>query len=459
MNVRTHDTTATDVVASPHDDLVPRDPDARRTWCTALGTAAVVYGTPAALQYAQFSEQILAPGAPGRLAEFVHERTPAGPEFRGFRAPNVDTLYSNAWLDLRGGPAELRLPEVDDRYLTVQVLDAHSNATNLNSRTHPGVSRFWLVSTRWDGEVPADAAVVRVGTDLAWLLLRIQVLDDDVAAVHRLQDAVRLSAPPVVDDLGPAVDPEAVETDWRVFYRALDAALRLGGVPESEWAHVRPFAALGLLGPGPWDPAALDEATADALADSFAAAQAVLRASRPQLGESTGTGWTRVRDKGAHGHNFLARAVMNHVGLEANLTAENTSFNTHVDATGDRLRGRRGPYRLAFDTPPPADAFWSLTLDHVETGRLYANVLDRYGLGSASLGTSGPVAMTIAHEDPGEGPWLPCPEGDFYLILRLYAPGAAARDGRWLPTPVTPCRRRADPSKADRPGVGKAPSL
>ncbi|WP_433798511.1 DUF1254 domain-containing protein [Actinomycetospora sp. CA-084318] len=434
--VRTHEATGTGVVASPHDDLVPVDPDARASWCAALGMQAVVYGTPAALQYAQFSEQVLAPGAPGRLAEFIHERTPAGPEFRGFRAPNADTLYSNAWLDLRAGPTELRLPEFGKRYFTVQVLDAHSNATNVNARTAPGARRCWFVSPGWCGEAPAGVTVVRVGTDLVWLLLRIQVLDDGLDAVHRLQDAVTLTGSPCAEALGPVVDPDTVETDWRVFHRSLDAALRLGGVPAGDRAYVRPFRALGLLGSEPWDPAGLDDATARGLETSFAAAQEVLRASRPQLGEPTGTGWTRVRDKGAHGTNHLARAVMNHVGLGANVADENTSFNTHVDAAGDPLAGRSGPYCLSFDTPPPAHAFWSVTLYHVETGRLYANDLDRYGLGSASLGTTGPVAMTIAHEDPGEGPWLPCPEGRFYLILRIYAPGDAARDGTWLPAPV-----------------------
>ena len=250
-----------------------------------------------------------------------------------------------------------------------------------------------------------------------------------------------LDGSPPVDDLGPVVDADRVEQDWRVFYRALDAALRLGGVPAQDRAHVRPFTALGLLGAEPWDPAALDDATARGLESSFTAAQDVLRASRAQLGAPTGTRWTRVRDKGARGTNYLARAVMNHVGLGANVAAENTSFNTHVDAAGDRLSGRGGPYRLVFDTPPPADAFWSVTLYHVATGRLYANRLARYGLGSADpdlAATDGPAAMTIAHEEPAAGPWLPCPEGDFYLILRLYAPAAAAGDGSWLPAPVMP---------------------
>ncbi|GAA4789459.1 DUF1254 domain-containing protein [Actinomycetospora chlora] len=439
MGVPTDDLAGTGVGRSGRDDLVPHDAAGRAAWCGALGLQAVVWGTPAVLQYAQMSEQVLAPGAPGRLATFAHERTPAGPDFAGFRAPNVDTLYSNAWLDLRAGPAELHLPAFGDRYATVQVVDAHSNAGNISRRTVGDDRRFWLVPARWRGEAPAGVTVVPVGTDIVWLLLRIQVLGDDLAAVHRLQDAVTLTGARSLDDPVPIVGADEVEEDWRAFYRGLDAVLRLNGVPADEWAHVRQFRALGLLGPEPWDEAALDEVTAGALQDSFARAQSLLRAGRPLLGTPTGTGWTRVRDKGAHGHNVLARAVMNHVGLGANVAEENTSFNTHVDADGVGLAGARAPYRLVLPTPPPARAFWSVTLYHVETGRLYADPQGRHSLGGAAADPgddSGPVEMVIAHEDTGATSWLPCPQGAFYLILRIYSPGAAVVDGSWVPPGV-----------------------
>jgi hypothetical protein len=130
---------------------------------------------------------------------------------------------------------------------------------------------------------------------------------------------------------------------------------------------------------------------------------------------------------------------MNHVGLGANVAQENTSFNTHVDSGGLTLAGRNGPYVLEFAVPPPQTAFWSVTLYHVETGRLYANPVDRYSLGSATItDVEGPVRLVLGHADPGTGNWLPCPESEFYLILRIYSPGEAVLAGSWLPAPV--CR-------------------
>ena len=48
----------------------------------------------------------------------------AGPQSRTIVAPNRDTLYSIAVLDLRAEPMVLTLPEVTDRYFTYQFLDA-----------------------------------------------------------------------------------------------------------------------------------------------------------------------------------------------------------------------------------------------------------------------------------------------------------------------------------------------
>jgi hypothetical protein len=428
---------------SQRADIVPAAAQSRHAWASVLGLQAAIYGMPAVLQYAQMCEQVLRPGAAGRMGQIAHERTTAGPEFLAFRAPNVDTLYSNAWLDLRDGPVELLLPDFGRRYFTVQVVDAYSNSINISARTFgSGSRRYRLVPSQWSGDSPDDVTVVRVATALVWLLVRIQIVDGDLAAVRALQDAVRLDAGPSRADVGAPVGADEVEQDWRAFHRALDAVLRLNGFPRDEWAHVRQFHALGHLRAEPWDEASLDEATATALEQSFETALSILRTSRPQLGVPTGTGWTRVRDKGAHGHNFLARAVMNHVGLGANVAEENTSFNTHVAGDGTVLAGRRGPYTLTFATPPPQTAFWSVTLYHVETGRLYANPLHRYGLGSTTIrpapADGQPVELVISHADPRTANWLPCPAGEFYLILRIYSPGAAVVDGSWLPAPLLP---------------------
>jgi hypothetical protein len=45
----------------------------------------------------------------------------------------------------------------------------------------------------------------------------------------------------------------------------------------------------------------------------------------------------------------------------------------------------------------------------------------------------------MQHENPGpekEANWLPAPEGEFRLALRLYVPDKRVVDRNWVPSPV-----------------------
>ena len=68
-------------------------------------------------------------GAWTGLNEFTHQTDIAGPEFSEFRVPNVDTLYSNAWFFLQDEALAVTLPDCGTRYFTLNLLDAHGNAT------------------------------------------------------------------------------------------------------------------------------------------------------------------------------------------------------------------------------------------------------------------------------------------------------------------------------------------
>lgn len=433
---------------STRADLVPRDGTARRSVAHAAAFDAVVYGLPAAYQYAQMCRQYAETGVP--TGQFVHERRLAAPGFAAFRVPNVDTLYSNAWLDLREGPVAIDLPDFGDRYFTLNLLDAFGNASNISRRTVGPAREVWLVAPGDDAGVPDDAVRLRVASRLMWVLMRIQVRGDDLAEIHRLQDSVLLRpvrggrgvAAGATSVVGEVVDPDAVVTDWEAFFHAMDGALRLGGVPADETALVRRFAVLGLAGTTAFRPGLLDEETRAGAASGFAAAMGVIDACRPQLGEPVPAGWTKVCDKGAHGANFLSRAVMNHVGLAANVVEENTSFNTYVDGEGRPLDGAAGGYLLTMERPPPAGAFWSVTL-YDDSGFLVPSAIDRSSVGSATPGllldVDGSVTVSISAEDPGVGAnWLPAPRGRFFLVLRIYEPLADALSGAWLPGPVRP---------------------
>jgi hypothetical protein len=443
--------------ASAAVDALPMDPAAQRVYVRALAQEAAIYGVPAVLQYAQMYEQCLGGGGSGdppSFNTFEHEDTTADPGFSAFRVPNVDPLYSSARLALTDGPVLLDLPEFGNRYFTLNFLDAYSNASNISARTHSGRGGIHLVaSANWHGPVPEGVQLFRVATPIAWVLMRIHVRDpDDLEAVRELQRAVRIEPTAQTDHRQtqwPHVSPTGVETSWTGFFSALDAVLRHNGHPRAEEALVRRFRSIGIGREEPFDPKSLSATTQEGLQEGFTEAMYILDASRPQLGVPVSGGWTRVTDKGIHGFNYLARAVMNFVGLGANVAEENTSFNTYVDSEGSPLTGDGRTYDVHFAVPPQAEAFWSVTVYHARTGRLHSNAIRRYRIGSDTPGlrrdANGSVTIRLSNAPAkGQANWLPCPKSPFFLVLRIYLPGPDVLTGAWSPPPVVKAVLPAD---------------
>jgi len=454
--LRTYELSNVDQYQATSDpDVIPAESDSAFSLSRAIGFEATLYGVPGALQYAQMCDQtaVRQDGGWGGLNEFTHQTEIAGPDFSAFRVPNVDTLYSNAWFYLQDEALPLSLPDCGPRYFTLNLLDAHGNATNISSRTHGrGPHRILLAGPDWNGDPPAGFSLFRVATPIMWGLLRIQVLGpDDLAPVRALQAQVQVAGGTNAGRAAaswPRVTAADVESDWTSYFAALDTVLRVCGIPLEESAHVRRFHAIGVGDDAPFDPAVLPDAIRQGVATGFTEAFHVLRSSRSQLGQIDGTGWTRVANKGRHGTNYTARAIMNHVGLGANVVEENTSFNTYRDEAGVQLDGRTGQYELTFASAPPVNFFWSVTLYLADTGHVFANALNRYSIGgSASKARAGRrlIVQAEAPTDPGDHEsWLPAPQDEFFLVLRAYGPREELLDGRWAPAGVQRVHQAAD---------------
>lgn len=162
------------------DEILPQDPEARQTFARSLAFDATLYGTAAVLEYRQLYALAVDRSDPQYVGfnTFSHGRTLAGPGYKPFKTPNADTLYSNAWLDLRNGPVMFEVPDTAGRYFTANFLDVHGNASNISARTH-GFSggRFLIATTDWQGEVPEGTTLFRVTTPFTWILLRVLVQD------------------------------------------------------------------------------------------------------------------------------------------------------------------------------------------------------------------------------------------------------------------------------------------
>jgi DNA sulfur modification protein DndE len=91
-------------------------------------------------------------------------------------------------------------------------------------------------------------------------------------------------------------------------------------------------------------------------------------------------------------------------------------------------------YAVTFKVLPPfvEPGFWSLTLYDSANNYTVPNSINRYALGSddktLKLNADGSLTIYLQKDSPGptkEANWLPAPAGQYYLLLRAYAPGEA----------------------------------
>ncbi|WP_068875329.1 MULTISPECIES: DUF1254 domain-containing protein [unclassified Phenylobacterium] len=426
---------------TPAGDVVPRDPAARSQLARALAVEAAIYGLPSVYQYREMFAQAVDQANPRYVGfnRFAHDRDLAGPDYKAFKSPNSDTLYSNAWLDLTAGPVLIETPDVPLKYYTLNFLDMFSNASNIGTRTFGSkAGRYLIAPAVWTGEPPPGVTLFRVATPRAWILMRVFAQTPaEVAIARKVQDSVRIAplAPAAKAAAYPRPDADTAEG----FFRVLDHVLRTDGHPEQEDALVYRFRAIGIGGPEAFDPARLDAETRAGMEAGFQDAMKMIAASRAQLGAPTGTGWSRV-EKARYGFNYLSRATVNYVGLGANVDAENLSFNTFADGQGRPLDGSKGNYTLSFK-PPPVNAFWSVTLYDAATLALYPNELGRYLINDRTPGLrtnkDGSIDLRIQHAKPSsKANWLPAPDRPFYLVVRSYLPKPEMISGGWRPPPV-----------------------
>jgi hypothetical protein len=109
-----------------------------------------------------------------------------------------------------------------------------------------------------------------------------------------------------------------------------------------------------------------------------------------------------------------------------------------TDSEGRPLNGAEHyQCRVPAGEAPPVDAFWSLSLHRRPShGDL---LLHRHVLGGddrLQREPNGDLKLLIQHTPPSSGQaanWLPAPQGEFSLLLRLHRPREAALNGAWSP--------------------------
>ena len=439
---------------------------AREQEAFELGVEAYIYGYP--LVTMDMTRRVmtntarpLANHAP--MGQFFNAPTYPDAAFRDVTAPNADTLYSSAWLDLAAEPWVLSLPDEAGRYYLMPMLSGWTEVFEVPGKRTTGTQpqTYVITGPRWQGTLPAGLTELRSPTDLVWILGRTYCTGSkaDYDAVHALQAKYALTPlsawgkryTPPAGKFDPSID---MATPVREQVNALDAGAYFARLAQlmasnppatADAPMLEKLAKLGIVPGAEWDIRKLDPAVQRGLERAPKPAFEKIMGQFKTTGSHV-NGWVFTTQTGLYGTDYLQRALVTAIGLGANRPQDAVYPTSEVDADGKPYDGAHR-YVMHFEKGalPPAEGFWSLTM-YDASFFFVDNPLDRYTLSSRNVfkpNADGSVDLYIQNTSPGaalEANWLPAPAGKFVLMLRLYwpfePPKPSILDGSWKPPAV-----------------------
>ncbi|HMO84024.1 MAG TPA: DUF1254 domain-containing protein [Lacipirellulaceae bacterium] len=437
-----------------------------------LAVEAYIYGYP--LITMEMTRRVLtnvaqAEGTRAPMGHLIRLREYPTAAFRDVTAPNADTLYTTAFIDVGSEPYVLSIPDAHDRYYLFPMLDAWTEVFQAPGKrtTGTGPQKYAITGPNWTGSLPEGVEQYKSPTSLVWILGRIYCtgMPEDYAAVHRMQDEVSLvplsaygkSYSPPEGKVDPSIDMKTPVRDQvnalstEAYFSLLAELLKDNPPSAADAPMVAKLKKLGIVPGEPVDLAKLGDAAVAALQDVPKLGFGEIMGHFKEAGKDL-NGWTFTTQAGVYGVDYLQRAFVTAIGLGANRPEDAVYPTSETGADGQPYLGtNKYVMHFAKGQFPPVNGFWSLTM-YNEQMFFVDNPLNRYTLSARDKFTTnadGSVDLYLQHENPGgdkEANWLPAPAGRFIPMLRLYWPKEPAPsalsilNGTWTP----PAIRKAD---------------
>ena len=432
----------------------------------AIAEEGFVYGLPLVMNYGVMYEFVIDKNSGQYKAPFNainNQHRVFTYEDTAIPTPNSDTPYSMAWLDLRAEPVVISVPAVDPkRYYSIMLNDGNTfNYGYIGSRaTGSEAGDYLIAGPRWKGETPPGIKkVFNSTTDFSLAVFRTQLIDaKDMPNVEAVQAGYKVQ--PLSAFLNQAAPPAAAAVDWpkfdkdlvkTEFFDYLDLALQFAPAGPEEEAIRAKLASIG-IGPGK------KFAFKDLSLEHKAAILLGMKEGDKKVTEKVASlgkhinGWnvsSAFGDRAFYNGDWLLRAAAARAGIYGNDAVEAMYPMTKTLADGTVLDGSKHNYTLTFakDQFPPVNAFWSVTMYDAKNQLLVKNPINRYLINSPMMSgmkkdKDGSLTLYIQKDSPGkdkEANWLPAPDGEIYLVMRLYWPKDTppsilpAGEGTWQP--------------------------
>ncbi len=429
-----------------------------------LAVEAYIYGYP--LVTTEMTRRVVTNvekpvGSKGPMGHIIKLREYPGPSFKDVTAPNADTLYTTAFVDVGEEPWVLSIPDMKDRFFLFPMLDGWTTVFQVpGKRTTGGAAHSYAITgPGFKGQLPDGVTEYRSPTSLVWILGRIYCdgTPEDYKLVHALQDQCKLvplsaygkdwTPPPAkVDpdiDMKTAVREQVNRMDAVEYFTLLSELMKTNPPTAEDAGTVAKFAQIGIVPGQDFDKTKLDGTWAGRVPE-FAFHRIMLHFKFSDGDIKDVNGWGYTTSTGIYGTNYLQRALITAIGLGANRPQDAVYPTSLKSKDGLIARGYHGSNNYVVTFPkgqlPPVRGFWSITM-YNDQYFFVDNPLDRYSISARQhlkANADGSTDIYIQHESPGadkESNWLPAPKDKFILMMRLYWPDdspPSILDGSWV---------------------------
>ena len=422
-------------------------PDTDAVWETV--GEAYIYAFPLVLTDAT---KTLSTNTDGTVAsrapvnQFNHAKKLADASFRTVVTPNVDTVYSQAWLDIGAEPMIYVLPETD-RFCNVQILDAWTNTAAVLDTA----GAYAIALPDWEGELPDGVTRVDVPTATVWSIARVVLSgDEDLPHVYAIQDQMQLLPLSAYGEDGRYTAPQgryAKENDFvpidkvlsmtpDEFFNTANRLMQVNPPADADEELLKKLSAVNVGAGMTFDAALLGEDAAERWKKMLQGLRVTLAADGAKYAQKLGQWRYYGKPIGDFGTEYTYRAMVALVGLGANTVDVAIYPKTAVDEIGAALNGEK-TYTLHFASLPPTleGGFWSVTA-YGEDDFLIDNPIHRFCINDRSafeLNEDGTLDIVLSKNAPeNTANWLPVSDGGFHLFMRIYVPDMDALE-TWQP--------------------------
>src|SRR5690606_232429 len=273
----------------------------------AIATEAYGYGSSlitTEVTRVQMSNVPAAVGFQAPMNQFINVKRYPPADYRGVSAPNADTLYSLAWLDL-SEPQVFSHPDMGKRFYLFEMVDLWMTAFETpGTRTAGGdAATYLLTGPGWKGNVPEGMKHIPVATRYMVILGRTYAdgTEADYQAVNALQAQYKITplsawgkpfayqAPPVVKDPGFSMTDKPQEAilalDTAAYFNMMTRLMGAAAPPAQEDAPLLArMATIGIEPGKPFDAAKLSPEVQAALKDLPKTALQKIEANKEKMG-------------------------------------------------------------------------------------------------------------------------------------------------------------------------------